>query len=379
MLTRLLTLGMRASKLGGHLPVIAVVFLLALFVALPLDASAQQPPWDIFTGNGLLDDLPVADGTVVEAWIRDVPVASTKTFGSQYQIYIEQPPGEFFAGQFLKFTVDGYEVDRQHEWEACTQAKVALNAYTTPQRGDDRNPDPGAVQAVRELQARRAALERERFEMPAGVQHQVEIEIANLTNQWEQAIEELRAETGREIQQIKRKFELERGRVPFGPDRQTMLRELDLELESMVEEKWDDFESQSQLKRQYLRDDIIEIEQANDFELKDVHQRISQVENELRERMQENGVLFNYFQYTGDSQDQCPSPPGNWEDNGPGPESPSPENPSPEESGRSRGFFINSISADTNALNRTLDPTTLAVIGILITLAATAVQLVKGN
>ena len=168
-----------------------------------------------------------------------------------------------------------------------------------------------------------------------------------------------------------------------------MLRELDFELESIVEEKWAEFESQSQLKRQYLRDDIVEIEQAIDFELKDVHQRIRQVENELRERMQENGVLFNYFQYTGDSQDQCPSPARNWEENGqiaktPSPEGSNPkvqipENPSPEESGRSRGFFTNSISADTNALNSRLDPTALAVIGILITLAATAVQLVKGN
>ena len=50
-----------------------------------------------------------------------------------------------------------------------------------------------------------------------------------------------------------------------------------------------------------------------------------------------------------------------------------------EESGWKRGFFINSISADPDGLNTTLDPTALAVIGILITLAATGVQLLKGN
>ena len=58
---------------------------------------------------------------------------------------------------------------------------------------------------------------------------------------------------------------------------------------------------------------------------------------------------------------------------------PTPEIPSPDEPGRNRGFFFNSISADPNGLNRALDPTMLAVIGILITLAATCVQLLKGN
>ena len=375
---------MSAPKPGGHLPVIAVVALLALFVALPHDGSAQEPPWDIFTGNGLIDDLPVADGTVVEAWIRDVPVASTKTFGSQYQIYIEQPPGEFFNGQFIKFKLDGYEIDRQHGWDACTQAKVALYAYTDPQSGGHRkpDPDPDAVHAVRELQARRAELERERLKMSTNLEHQVANEIANVTSQWERAIKELRAEVERELQQIKRKFELERMQIPLGSGREALVRKLDLAIESVVQEKWADFESQSRLKRQYLRDDIIEIELTKDHELNEVYQRIYQVQDELHELMRETGVLFNFAPYTGspdDFVDSCSAAPLNREERSPSPESPSPEIPSPGESGRSRGFFTNSISTDTNAFDRALDPTALAIIGILITFAATAVQLVRGN
>ena len=56
-----------------------------------------------------------------------------------------------------------------------------------------------------------------------------------------------------------------------------------------------------------------------------------------------------------------------------------PETSQPEESERHRGFFINSISADANSIDKMMDPTALAVLGILITLVATAAQLIKGN
>ena len=355
--------------------------IVALFLALPLDASAQEPPWDVFTGNGFIDDVPVPDGTLVEAWIRDAPVASAETVGSQYQIYIEQPPGEFFQGQFIKFTVNGYDVDHQHGWEACTQARSALYAYTGPQRGGYWKPDPDsdAVRAVSNLQARLAELERERFGLSAELEHQVEIETANLTNVRKGAIEELRAEVEREIQRIKRKFEEERRQIPLGSRREAMVRALDLAIESAVQEKWADFESQSRLNLEYLRDDFTEIKLAKDRKLNEAYQRIYQAQAELQQGMQEIGVPISYPSEPGESIDQCPRPPRNLEENIPRPRDPDPNVPTPEEAKPNRGFFTNSISTDPDGLNQTLDPTTLAVIGILITLAATGVQLVRGN
>ena len=44
-----------------------------------------------------------------------------------------------------------------------------------------------------------------------------------------------------------------------------------------------------------------------------------------------------------------------------------------------RGFFVNSSSGASGAIDRILDPTSLAVIGILLTLAATSASLFKGN
>jgi len=47
--------------------------------------------------------------------------------------------------------------------------------------------------------------------------------------------------------------------------------------------------------------------------------------------------------------------------------------------GPTRGFFTNSQIGQLGSLNNSLDPATLAVIGILITMAASTLQLVKGN
>ena len=47
--------------------------------------------------------------------------------------------------------------------------------------------------------------------------------------------------------------------------------------------------------------------------------------------------------------------------------------------GPSRGFFTNSQIGQLGSVNQSLDPATLAVIGIMITLIASTVQLVKGN
>ena len=57
-----------------------------------------------------------------------------------------------------------------------------------------------------------------------------------------------------------------------------------------------------------------------------------------------------------------------------------PRKPLPQrENQPARGFFTNSVSGNISDLNRLVDPTTLAVLGILLTLVATSLSLVKGN
>ncbi len=49
------------------------------------------------------------------------------------------------------------------------------------------------------------------------------------------------------------------------------------------------------------------------------------------------------------------------------------------EKGPTRGFFTNSQIGQLGSVNRSVDPGTLAVIGIFITLIATSLQLFRGN
>ena len=44
-----------------------------------------------------------------------------------------------------------------------------------------------------------------------------------------------------------------------------------------------------------------------------------------------------------------------------------------------RGFFTNSSSGSISDVEKFIDPTTLAVLGILLTLLATSLSLIKGN
>ena len=141
------------------------------------------------------------------------------------------------------------------------------------------------------------------------------------------------------------------------------------------------------MKRQYLQDDIAEIERAKIFELNYLLALIDGVETELEALFLEGREIR-----TDDIRDTRIV-----EDPDPDPELEPTERevePEPvfedktdevlsdsgsEDQGRNRGFFTNSISVDPNGLNNALDPTTLAVLGILITLVATGIQLVKGN
>ena len=244
-------------------------------------------------------------------------------------------------------------------------------------------PDPSAQ--ILNFQARLLKLRAEQARLTIELDRQAKLEIAAVTELWEQAITDLKAEVEREIEQVTRRFEFEARQILDGTRRDGSLRSLKAELDVIIEEKWDWFETESQMRRQYLQDDIAEIERAKVFELNSILALIDVIESELRTRLEKIGVSYDDFRETGviefPAVDVAPDPfptPDEVDDL-PIPEIPSPEIPPAEESGRSRGFFFNSISADPNGLNKTLDPTTLAVIGTLITLAATGVQLLKGN
>ncbi len=265
MLTSFLTKAMHARKPGWPRLVIALVVVVVLFAAFPLTVAAQKAPGAIFTGMGFIDDHTVEDGTVVEAWIRGVPVAATKIFDQGFILHVVEPSGESFEGEVVRFTFRGLETDAAADWVEGTESWILLYAYTGLQ-GDGGNgtadPEPDDINDIRELRAMLLALERERSELAAKFERQARIEIATVTKRWEQAIEELRAEVELRIQQVKRKFELERRQISLGPRRDAILKRLDAEIDDFIKALWAEFEVESSLKQGYLDDEILKMAQA---------------------------------------------------------------------------------------------------------------------
>lgn len=258
---------------------------------------------------------------------------------------------------------------------------LALFAAFTPTAGivsADTHIDDEA--RILELETRLSELLREQAALTTELERRSAIEIVSVRNRWERAIEDLKDQVEHEIQQATGDFEFEARQIILGSRRDGSLRSLKAELDAIIEEKWAWFEDESWQKRQYLRDEIAEIERAKAFELEDFSNLILEIESELHELLNKTGpstdeirdaTLAEEPQHEG-----LPEPNGLLNDET---ADHSPETAASEESGRNRGFFFNSVSADPNGLNMTLDPTALAVIGILITLAATGVQLLKGN
>jgi hypothetical protein len=86
MLARSLNNSIIALYLGG--PVIALVFFVALFAAFATNVAALETSGAVFMGQGFVDDRPVADGAVVEAWVRGEPVARARVFDSEFEIFV---------------------------------------------------------------------------------------------------------------------------------------------------------------------------------------------------------------------------------------------------------------------------------------------------
>ncbi len=361
----------KPARLGA---VFALMVIVALFAALPSTVSAQEGPGALFTGMGFIDDHSVEDGTIVEAWIRGVPVAATEIFNQGFILHVAEPAGESFEGEVVRFKFRGLETDASAVWVEGTESWILLYAYTGLEGEGGKttaDPEPGEIIAILELQNRLQELERERLEMGAEFERQAGRDIRAMTNRWQLAIAELRAEVEREIEQVKRKVELELRQITLGPGREAVIRKLNAELDAFIKDKRARLELESRLKEGYRDKEILEMAQARGFDLISLNRLISQLEFELERRKEMLGIpLENLVEFPEEpieppiEKKKLPTPP---------------ETPTPKESGRNRGFFTNSILADPNGLNNGLDPTALEVIGILITLAATGVQLVKGN
>ena len=277
--------------------------------------------------------------------------------------------GDHIAGQYS--VVNTGEVS---DWILATSAEGSNFELSDQSRLRE-------MAAIKDLQEWLSALLLERTELEAELEYQTKIDIATVTDHWEQAIVDLKAEVEHAIDLETRRLDLESRQIPVDENRDAALVDLHSELQSITDEKWDVYELEVRLKQEYLNDDITEIQNIKIGKIDRISREIDKVEFEIKSRLEQTGIslaeiraasadgLLEQFNQPGAVVSSFTDQGGNQ----------SFKVSSSSEPDANRGFFSNSGTGAFGDLEESLDPTTLAVIGILITLAATAVQLVKGN
>ena len=85
---------------------------------------------------------PVADGTVVTAWIEGSPVASATVADGSFVLFVDQPEGGSFSGKRVAFKIGGLEADGSAVWTPGGGDQLDLTA--TAQGLPGRTPSPAS-------------------------------------------------------------------------------------------------------------------------------------------------------------------------------------------------------------------------------------------
>ena len=394
------------------------------FAGLPL-VQAQQPTAHTFTGDAFVDSGPPPDGTTITAWIEGRVVARSRSKGGEFTVKIEQPQGRSYAGSTVTFRVGEVQTGLRRDWIPGGNSSVEVHAYVNQGRSDGRNRLPGRFsrecvlnalgrlpngkqdmtadelakanqlcpslrgrggalrnhqpqgapventqpdgqgefQAEQQrLNADRLRLEQERFKKTQDLRDQQDrLDRDRLKSKRERQVEQSRLDAARlkqeqDLIKAEKDFEAQQQRLDQRRAIGEQKRQEELEQARFESEKARiDREGALERDRARLDQERLKREQQllrQEVELNRDRQRLEQSRRQGQGQNGQPPVINDADQRTGDQAVQ----------NGP-----------------SRGFFTNSQVGQIGAVNRALDPSTLAVIGILITLTATTLQLFKGN
>ena len=119
---------------------LALVTALALLLAIPTAAFAQNARPHVFVGTVALDGAPAVDGAAVTAWVDGEQVAATNASGGQYVLQVESTTG--YAGKTVSFKVSGANASQTIVWEEG--GGDILNLTATTGSGSGPGGDPGS-------------------------------------------------------------------------------------------------------------------------------------------------------------------------------------------------------------------------------------------
>ncbi|PKB63812.1 MAG: hypothetical protein BZY80_05190 [SAR202 cluster bacterium Io17-Chloro-G2] len=90
-------------------------------------AHAQGPPRHVWSGNAFIDLNPAPDGTTISAWIEGNVIAETTVQGGKFTLTMEEPPGESYLGKLVTYQVGELQTGDIGPWpegEAFTRGDL---------------------------------------------------------------------------------------------------------------------------------------------------------------------------------------------------------------------------------------------------------------
>jgi hypothetical protein len=121
---------------------LALLTVLALLLALPTVASAQQVPPHVFHGTVTVNGLPAPTGTEVTALAGGQPVATDAVDqNGEYTLLVPQSEGE------ITFRVGTLNAAETSNWEqgGANIVNLTASSFTQAPDGDSGTPPPGVV------------------------------------------------------------------------------------------------------------------------------------------------------------------------------------------------------------------------------------------
>ena len=131
--------------------VTALLAAMAFLIALPASVLAQAMPPHVFLGSVTEGDAPVADGTMVTAWVDDAQATSTAVSDGQYMLLVEQPENTSYAGMTVSFKIGDAATNETAPWEQG--GATALNLTSSIAQTPEPSTDAGAGEPSQEPDA----------------------------------------------------------------------------------------------------------------------------------------------------------------------------------------------------------------------------------
>ena len=325
---------------------------------------AQRAPQHVFDGYVSLNRQPLNDGTVrvtagpgigLQPPVQEIAHVDIRQ--GRYKIAVEDPTGGKYSSVMLRFSVtyEGREYQRPREVKLELGKTTKMNFDIEGWLWHQAQP-----QSIGNPPGRNAEQERERMERED--EERRELERERMEREDNMRREQMDMERERMEREDEERREMERERM----DRDEEMRREQMDMERERMEREDE-------ERREMERDRMEMDEEMRREQMDMERERMERESEQRREMERERMEMDE-EMRREQMDM------ERERMGRGQPGVQPEMTNSPKSGPSRGLFSNSKAGEAaSGIDNIMDPTTLTIIGIALTVLTTGMTLFKGN